>query len=336
MPSKTQTLDWLNRNTYHHSDFDKAELVKAKNRLRLSISLCIPTLNEEVTIGKEIDVLRSALMSRYPLIDEIAVLDSGSEDATRKIAGDCGADVYLAEEILPHLGQHRGKGENLWKSIFQLRGDIIVYIDADIHNIHPRFVFGLVGPLLLRPELSYVKAFYQRPLKVTNGTIPSGGGRVTEILIRPLFSLFFPDLTALIQPLAGECAARRSVLEKLQFPTGYAVETSNLIDVYQQHGLEAIAQTNLDRRVHHNQDTLALGKMAFEILQVFLRRATKLGAISDVQKLHRALHQFQVTESDYEHIVSEIQAFERPPMFEVPEYRARHHQRSSQKKSPNS
>ena len=151
----------------------------------MSISLCIPTLNEERTIGKEIVVLKSELMDRHRLLDEIAVIDSGSDDATREVARAFGADVYPAAEILPKCGHHRGKGENLWKAIYQLSGDIIVYVDADIRNIHPRFVYGLVGPLLSMPEVSYVKAFYDRPLAESGRLRPSGGGRVTEILIRP-------------------------------------------------------------------------------------------------------------------------------------------------------
>ena len=315
---------WLQRNTYHHSDFDDlGALVAAKERLGTSISLCIPALNEELTIGKEVVVFRSELMQRYPLLDEIAVLDSGSRDATREVARDFGADVYLADEILPHLPRHRGKGENLWKAIYQLRGDIIVYIDADIRNIHPRFVYGLVGPLLARPEVGYVKAFYDRPVAMPKEMRPTGGGRVTEILVRPLFSLFFPELATIIQPLSGEYAARRGVLEQLPFPVGYGVETSHLIDVYHRHGLDAIAQTDLDRRVHYNQDTQALGKMAFQILQAFLRRAAAHGTIGATPVLGTALHQFRSRDRDYEHLVSEIEEIERPPMIELPEYRRR-------------
>ncbi len=329
MPSEARAGEahgaaWLQRNTYHHSDFDDlGDLIAAKERLGASISLCIPALNEALTIGKEIVIFRSELMHRYPLLDEIAVLDSGSTDATRDVAGNFGADVYLAEEILPHLPRHRGKGENLWKAIYQLRGDIIVYVDADIRNIHPRFVYGLVGPLLARPEIGYVKAFYDRPMAMAKERQPAGGGRVTEILVRPLFSLFFPELATIIQPLSGEYAARRDVLERLQFPIGYGVETSHLIDVYHRHGLDAIAQTDLDRRVHYNQDTQALGKMAFRILQAFLRRATAQGAISAIPDLGTALHQFQARDMDYEHVVSEIEEIERPPMIELAEYRER-------------
>lgn len=183
---------WLKNNTFHHSQFwDLLKIVEEKEKQNITISLCIPTLNEEKTIGKEIVLFKSELMSRYPLLDEIAVIDSGSEDSTREVASSFGADVYLSREILPRLGEKRGKGENLWKAIYQLKGDIIVYIDADIKNIHPRFVYGLVAPLIYRPEMKYVKAFYDRPLAISNEIRPSGGGRVTEILIRPLFSLFF-------------------------------------------------------------------------------------------------------------------------------------------------
>ena len=245
---------WLKNNTFHHSDFaDLKALVKEKEKKGLKISLCIPTLNEEKTIGKEIIIFKSELMTRAPLLDEIAVIDSGSEDKTLEIAASFGADTYLASDILPDLEAKRGKGENLWKAIYQLKGDIIVYIDADIKNIHSRFVYGLVAPLIYKDEVKYVKAFYDRPLAFSDGIRPSGGGRVTEILIRPLFSLFYPELTPIIQPLSGEYAVKRDVLEKIPFPIGYGVETSHLLDVYKMWGLEAFAQTDLDQRVHRNQ-----------------------------------------------------------------------------------
>jgi glucosyl-3-phosphoglycerate synthase len=267
---------WLASHTFHHSEFwDLLKLVEAKEKQGLKVSLCIPTLNEEKTIGKEVVIFRSELMERYPLIDEFAVIDSGSTDKTREIAASFGADVYEAADILPGLDTKRGKGENLWKAIYQLKGDIICYVDADIANIHPRFVYGLVAPLIYHSHIHYVKAFYDRPLAYSTGIRPSGGGRVTEILVRPLFSLFFPELTALIQPLSGEYAVRRNVLESIPFPIGYGVETSHILDVYHEWGLEAFAQTDLDQRVHRNQDTMALGKMSFGILQSFLNRLEK-------------------------------------------------------------
>lgn len=316
--------EWLVRNTYHHSSFsDVRQLVREKERQGLTISLCIPTLNEEKTIGKEVMLLGSELMRRYPLLDEIAVIDSGSTDRTCEIAASFGAQVFQASEILPELGTRRGKGENLWKALYQLRGDILVYLDADIKNIRPHFVYGLLGPLILRPEIRYVKAFYERPLAGAQGLRPSGGGRVTEILVRPLFSLFLPDLTGLIQPLSGEYAARRDVLERLPFPIGYGVETAHLIDTYRLHGLAAFAQTDLDRRVHRNQETRELGKMAFGILQTFFRRMDAAGFIRQIQPLHSTLRQFQCRDGLHEVLAHEIREEERPPMITLPAYQRR-------------
>ncbi|MFH0881193.1 MAG: glucosyl-3-phosphoglycerate synthase [Lentisphaerota bacterium] len=314
--------EWLNTNTYHHSKFrDLRQMIAEKAQRNLKISLCIPTLNEEKTIAKEIILFKSELMTRYPLLDEIAVVDSGSKDKTREVAAEFGANVYLSSDILPELGEKKGKGENLWKAIYQLQGDILVYIDADIKNIRPHFVYGLVGPLIYRPEVMYVKAFYDRPLMSALGIRPSGGGRVTEILIRPLFSLFFPELTGLIQPLSGEYAVRREVLEQIPFPIGYGVETSHLIDVYRQWGLRAFAQTDLDQRVHRNQSTRDLGKMAFAILHTFFSRLHSLGMIKELPELDTMLRQFQCHDGVYEPLEWKVLEEERPPMIEVPAYR---------------
>lgn len=314
--------DWIDKNTYHHSDFfDLKQLVEAKERQGLTISLCLPTLNEEKTIGKEVVLFKSELVERYPLLDEIAVIDSGSDDHTLEVAKNYGADVFLADDILPEIEPKKGKGENLWKAIYQLKGDIIVYVDADISNIHPRFVYGLVAPLIYRSEVQYVKAFYDRPLSLSGQTKSSGGGRVTEILIRPLFSLFFPELTGIIQPLSGEYAVRREVLEQIHFPIGYGVETSHLIDVYTKYGLDAFAQTDLDQRVHENKSTQALGKMAFGILQTFIKRAKALGIIEKMEDYETILRQTQAIDDGYEQKELSIVEQERPPMVEIDAYR---------------
>ncbi len=312
---------WLQENTYHHSAFANiADLVKQKEKKGYKISLCIPTLNEEKTIGKEIIIFKSELMNRFPLIDEIAVIDSGSKDKTLEIAASYGADVYLASEILPNIESKKGKGENLWKAIYQLKGDIIIYIDADIKNIHPRFVYGLLGPLAYRDEVMYVKAFYDRPLAFSGGIRPTGGGRVTEILIRPLFSLFYPELTPIIQPLSGEYAVRREVLEQIPFPIGYGVETSHLIDVYRKWEMQAFAQTDLDQRVHRNQATRDLGKMSFGILQTFFKRLSsdEFTQLKDFNS--QILRQFQSNNNNFEAVEIHIKEEERPPMITIPEY----------------
>ncbi len=317
--------NWLQSNTFHHGQFwDLLGLIKEKEKKNLTISLCIPTLNEEKTIGKEVVLFKSELQDRYPLLDEIAVIDSGSTDRTLEVASSFGADVYHSAEILPEMGFKRGKGENLWKAIYQLKGDIIIYVDADIKNIHPRFVYGLVAPLIHRDEIKYCKAFYDRPLALSREIRPSGGGRVTEILVRPLFSLFFPELTAIIQPLSGEYAVRREVLERIPFPVGYGVETSHLLDVYFEYGLDAFAQTDLDRRVHRHQETRDLGKMSFGILRTFFKRMKARGMVNDLPELTANLRQFLAQENRYEQVIHEIYEEERPPMIEVPAYRKKY------------
>jgi len=313
---------WLKTNTFHHSEFkDIKKLVAAKNNKQLKISLCLPTLNEEKTIAKEIIIMKSELMTRFPLIDEIVVVDSGSTDNTLDIAKSYGADVYEAKNILPHLENFTGKGENLWKALHITSGDIIIYLDADIKNIHHRFAYALIGPLLMFDHIKYTKAFYDRPIATDQKTIrPTGGGRVTELIIRPLFSLFFPELTQIIQPLSGEYAGYRSLLESISFPIGYGVETSMILDIHEKWGLDVIAQVDLDRRVHRNQDTKALGRMAFVILKTFINRIEGLGKIKINTDLFHEMIQYKLTSGEYDADIYEITGDERPPMISIPEY----------------
>ncbi len=282
--------------SFHHHDFSDIEtLVSEKEAARLSVSLCIPTLNEEGTIARIVETLRHSLVDTHRLLDELVVIDSGSTDRTRALAAEAGAQVIEASDILPFQGNRRGKGENLWKAVHHCTGNIICFVDGDIGNIHPRFVYGTVGPLIRHAEIGYVKGFYERPLLATEGVDPRGGGRVTELLVRPLFARFCPDLTALHQPLAGEYAARRSVLESIPFPTGYGVETSHLIDVWRMHGIGSIAQTDLDERIHRNRSLADLGRMSGEILDAFFARFPESTGATD----------------------------ERPPIISLPEYRTK-------------
>jgi len=314
---------WLEKNTFHYSEFnDLGRLVEEKRRKNLKISLCLPTLNEEKTIAKEILIVKSELMTRYPLLDEIVVIDSESTDKTREIARSFGADVYKATEILPDLESFKGKGENLWKALYVTKGDIIVYIDADIKNIHHRFVYGLLGPLILFDNIKYVKAFYDRPIAMGKSKIrPTGGGRVTELVVRPLFSLFFPELTQILQPLSGEYAGFREIYEAIPFPIGYGVETSMILDIYEKWGLDVIAQVDLDRRIHRNQDTRALGKMAFVILMTFINRKIKLGLIDIKEDLSNEMIQYNLVKDEYKPDVFQTEGHERPPIIEIPAYR---------------
>ncbi len=317
--------NWLKTNTFHYSKFnDINRLVDAKQRKNLTISLCLPTLNEEKTIAKEILILKSELMSRYPLLDEIVVVDSGSTDKTRDIARCYGADVYEARDILPNLETFKGKGENLWKSLYITKGDIIVYIDADIKNIHHRFAYALIGPLVLFDNIKYCKAFYDRPIATGKSKIrPTGGGRVTELVIRPLFSLFFPELTQILQPLSGEYAGYREVFEAIPFPIGYGIETSIILDIYEKWGLDVIAQVDLEKRIHRNQDTRALGKMSFAILMTFINRKRKLGVVDYKGPIFNEMIQYNLVKDEYESDIFRVEGNERPPMLNIPEYRER-------------
>ncbi|MBC8433468.1 MAG: glucosyl-3-phosphoglycerate synthase [Desulfobacterales bacterium] len=315
--------DWLKKNTFHYSDFnDLGRLVDQKRKKNLKISLCLPTLNEEKTIAKEILIMKSELMTRYPLLDEIVVVDSGSTDKTREIARAFGADVYEAKDILPGLENFKGKGENLWKALYVTEGDIIVYLDADIKNIHYRFAYALIAPLLFYDNVKYVKAFYDRPIAIGKNKIrPTGGGRVTELVIRPLFSLYFPELTQILQPLSGEYAGSREVFEAIPFPIGYGVETSMILDIYEKWGLDVIAQVDLDKRIHRNQDTRALGKMAFVIMMTFINRQKNLGLIKLKNDLFREMIQYNLVKDEYSPDIFKIEGHERPPIIEIPEYR---------------
>jgi glucosyl-3-phosphoglycerate synthase len=311
------------KRTWHHSRFeDVGRLVALKRKRGLKISLAFPTLNEELTIGKEILVIRTELMDRFSLIDEIAIIDSSSKDNTRQVAGRFGARVIKSKAILPKYGSFRGKGENLWKSLYALEGDIIVWVDADISNIAPKFVYGLIGPLLEDDSISYVKAFYERPLRSLSGGIsPSGGGRVTEILVRPLFSLFYPELAFLVQPLSGEYAGRRSLLEHLPFSVGYGVELGHLIDICRLSGCEAIAQVDLDMRIHRNQSVAALGRMSYGVLNTFISRVEKYGGAKILRGLGSRHIALERQDGDHRVIKTEISSEERPPIIEIPEYR---------------
>jgi len=297
--------------------------VKLKTEQGITISLCFPTLNEAGTIGKAIRTIKKHLVDRHHLVDEIGVVDSGSVDQTREIARRSGADVYLASECLPDMTSYKGKGENLWKSLYLLKGDIIVWVDADIKNIHPRFVYGLVGPLLYNPEIAYVKSFYKRPIKVGHRTLP-GGGRVTELMVRPFLNLVFPDLAILAQPLSGEYAGRRRILERVPFFAGYGVEMGLLIDIEQRYGVESIAQVDMDVRIHRNQSIESLRRMSCVILSVLMRRSEQLGKIALLEGMGRQLHIIKKEGADYYYDAEELKRKERPPMLSIPSYQKMH------------
>ncbi len=312
---------WFAENTYNADEFsDLRELLSLKEKQKVTVSLALPALNEEETVGTVITTVKRELMERVPLLDEIVLIDSNSRDRTREIAQELGVPVYIHQEILPQYGARTGKGEALWKSLYVTRGDIVLWIDTDIVNIHPRFLYGLLGPLLLRPDMLFVKGYYRRPIKLNGKQQSTGGGRVTELTARPLLNLFYPELSGVIQPLSGEYGGRRSALEQMAFSSGYGVETGLLIDIFEKFGLKAIGQVDLLERVHHNQQLEGLSKMAFAIIQTVVRRLERRYERNFLEDVNKTMKLIRYDQDVLYLDVNEIAELERPAMVEIQEY----------------
>jgi glucosyl-3-phosphoglycerate synthase len=315
---------WFAESNFSHQEFaDLGRLTALKERQGLTISLVLPTLDEAATIGQIVRRARRELVEKSRLVDELLVIDSASSDETVHIATEEGARVVQHDAVLPRYGSYRGKGEALWKSLYETSGDLVAWCDTDIRDWHPRFVYGTLGALLVEPRLGYVKGYYQRPI-VEGGVLKDGGGgRVTELVARPLINLFFPELSGFIQPLAGEYAGRRALLETIPFFTGYAVEIGHLIDVSERLGLDGIGQVDLDVRVHRNQELEGLSRMSFVILQAVMKRleerhrARLFAELGSTMKLPRS------SPGRLSLDVYELADQERPPMMRIPEYLAR-------------
>jgi nucleotide-binding universal stress UspA family protein len=315
---------WFAENTYHAGEFSTLEhLLDLKRQQDLTISLALPALNEEETVGKVITTIKTSLMQKVPLLDEIILIDSNSEDRTREIAARLDIPVHIHQNVLRRFGTRSGKGEALWKSLYLTHGDIVLWIDTDIVNIHPRFVYGILGPLILRPDIQLVKGFYRRPLKVDGKLQAGGGGRVTELTARPLLNLFYPELSGLIQPLSGEYGGRRSALEQIPFSSGYGVEISMIIDIFEKFGLSSIAQVDLQERIHHNQPLESLSKMSFAIIQSVVRRLEKRYAGNILEDVNKTMKLIRYEQGRLFLDLVEIAELERPAMAGIPEYQKR-------------
>ncbi len=322
--SRLERCEWYGVNTFHHQDFgDLSGLLEAKERAGKSISVCLPSMNEASTIGTILEVARQELMEKVPLVDQLCVVDGGSEDGTRDIARAAGAEVFGQDEVLPGCFEPLGKGDALWRSLLCLRGDIVVWIDSDIRNFHPRFIYGIIGPLVTRPGVRYVKGFYQRPIRAERRLLSAGGGRVTELVARPLLSLFFPELGAIIQPLSGEYGGHRELLERIPFFSGYGVEIGMLMDIYSRFGMDAIGQVDLVERQHFNQPIPALGRMSFQVIQAVLIRLREQGKIRLLEDYGTEMIQVDYKDGEYLLDKKMLQVQERPPMVEMAEYRER-------------
>lgn len=268
--------DWFARRTWGLGDVDIDDLAARKDRQGLSVSVVVPARDEAPTVAGVVEACASL---GNTLVDELVVIDGGSGDDTARLAAEAGARVHRDSDLRPDHGPSRGKGDALWRSLSVTSGDVVVFLDADVVNPGPHFVVGLLAPLLHAEPVQLVKAFYERPLELGGQRAASGGGRVTELCARPLLNLFWPALSGLVQPLAGEYAARRELLEALPFFTGYGVELGLLIDTLSHAGGDAIAQVDVHERAHRNQSLDALGRMAHGIMQVAARRLTDEGRL---------------------------------------------------------
>jgi glucosyl-3-phosphoglycerate synthase len=307
------TEQWFADRTFQYPDWTPERLVAAKGSRRVSVVL--PALDEEATVGAIVAAIVPLTGGATPLVDELVVVDSGSTDRTIEVAAAAGARVVRRTDVVPHLPPLPGKGEVLWRSLAATTGDIVVFLDSDLVDFDPAFVPSLLGPLLTVPGVALVKGFYRRPLRLETPdeeSLEHGGGRVTELLARPLIAALRPELSGVVQPLGGEYAATRELLESVPFAPGYGVEIGLLFDTHDRLGLDALAQVNLGVRKHRNRSLLQLGAMARQILGAALRRCGSAGGDSGAP-----LTQFLQVGGEWLPSSTAVEATERPPMREL-------------------
>ncbi len=297
--------EWLRHNSFHHAEFPALRIAMRKEE---TISVCLPARNEERTIGPIVASLMPLV--EMGAIDQVVVVDE-STDGTAEIAERLGAEVHNQSELMAEYGPVRGKGDAMWRALSVVTGDIVCFLDADSENFSEHFACGLIGPLIERPEINFVKGFYRRPFRQAGLTLPEGGGRVTELTARPLLNLFYPDLAGVRQPLAGEVAVRRTTIEQMPMLTGYGVDIALLIDAYRNGGLSSIAQVDLDTRQNDHQTLGDLGPMAFAVLRAVASRLEMDGRLDEVgPSTFLAAHGTAMEQLELEHV-------ERPPFATV-------------------
>lgn len=301
-----ETSDWLRRATWQEPPWSVAELSELKGSR--TIGVVLPALNEEATVG---DVVASVLPLAGSLADDILVVDSGSADRTVAVARAAGARVVRHADILPWLGVRPGKGEVLWRALAATDCDLLVFLDSDLIDPSPGFVPALLGPVLADPAIQLVKGFYRRPLRLESTEHGSGGGRVTELLARPLLAALRPELAGIIQPLGGEYVVTREFAETVPFAAGYGVEIGLLLDAHARYGLDGLAQVNLGVRKHRNRNLQQLGVMARQILGAALDRCGLGGEES------AAFTQFVQVSGEWLPDEHEVPLASRPPIRDV-------------------
>jgi glucosyl-3-phosphoglycerate synthase len=312
---------WSTGRTSSARDWPPERLLQAK--AQTTVSVVMPARDEEATVGMIAAAIRSALIETVPLVDEIIVVDSRSVDGTAAAARAAGASVVSQDDVTQGLPPMHGKGDAMWAGLAVASGDIVAFIDADVDPFDPRFVTSLIGPLLTDPAISFVKGFYHRPLTSGGYSEPDGGGRVTELLARPLLNLFWPDLAGFVQPLAGEAAGRRELLARVPFVSGYGVEIAMLVDLLGLAGLDALAQVDLGVRAHRNQSNEALGQMSAQILLTAWSRLARQGRADVGTPLPSLLTQFRrggeqlLPNLGREIVISDVGIDERPPLVTV-------------------
>ncbi len=303
---------WFDRRTYHWRRWELDHLLAVKRASGQRVSLVIPARDEAATVGEVVGRIHDAFVRDSDLVDELVVIDGRSADDTARLAREAGAAVHHLDAIRPDLGSHLGKGEALWKSQFVTTGDVLVFVDADLTQWDTHFVTGLLGPLLTDPTIALVKGFYERPFRDGASDERHGGGRATELVARPLLALARPELTQVVQPLAGEWAVRREVYETLRVPVGYGVDLAALIDVADARGIDAIAQVDLDHRAHSHQSLQALGAMSAQLMSTVLARTDRHLGVDQV-----ALRQFLPGDEGVRPVLRDVDLTERPPAREV-------------------
>ena len=271
------TEGWARARTFHHSRYPAARIAAERSE---TVAVCLPARECGATVGAIVGALVD--LRDQGAIDEIVVVDAASRDGTAAIALAAGATVRQQGELLPDTGPVRGKGDAMWRVLSEVRSDVVCFLDADLDHFQPHYACGVIGPIVCEPRIAFSKAFYRRPFTHGGVSLPEGGGRVNHLMARPALALFYPELAGVRQPLAGEVAARRELLERIPFTTGYGVEMAMLIDVWRAVGLDQMAQVDLD--VHHNahQSLSALSTMSYSVLEVIARRLQRDGRLHDL------------------------------------------------------